>query len=212
MKKFALIASIIAPMAFMGCQQWVSDGVVEMDKLISLDSLWENAEQYIGKRVTIELDSNLSGGLGGTAPIHSKSYNSIDFLTHPDSMGSTLDSIYAYLLARGIDTSVADTVYLGNNYAISFIADARMGDTLNKPHWIDYNGKILNFSKSLDKKTREKCRCSALSVLIEKSPQKYITGFLMLKDSSDHHTFPDTKTTEVERQLVIAPTGYKYLR
>jgi len=189
----------------MGCQQWVSDGVVEMDKLISLDSLWDAAEQHIGKRVTIELDSNLSGGLGGTAPIHGKSYNSIDFLISNDSLGNTWDSIYTFLLNRGIDTSKADTVYIGS-YAVRFIADARMGDTLTKPHWIEYDGKFLNFNLEYPKLNEY------LGGLIRKSPQKYITGFLMLKDSSDHHTFPGTKTTEIERQLVIAPTGYKYLK
>jgi hypothetical protein len=108
-------------------------------------------------------------------------------------------------LSLGIDTSKADTVYIGS-YAISFIADRRIGDTLNKPHWIEYDGKILNFSLEYHQ------RNEYLGGLIRKSPQKYITGFLMLKDSSDHHTFPDTKTTEIERQLVIAPTGYKYLK
>ena len=207
MKQISLIVLTISSIALMGCQQWVSDGTVEMDKLIALDSLWAKADQYIGKQVTIELDSGISGRLDGTAPIQGKSYNAISFLISNDSLGHSWDSIYAFLKNRGIDTSKADTVYIGS-YALSFIADARMGDTLDKPHWIEYVGKILNFARQF----RKKGATEQVSSNIERAPHKYITGFLMLKDSSDHHTFPDTKTTEIERIFVIAPTGYKYLK
>ena len=61
------LACILIAVVLAGCSSKKTVGKVDMDKLVSLDSLWENLDEFTGKMVTLKFDTiyTTSTGTGG---------------------------------------------------------------------------------------------------------------------------------------------------
>jgi hypothetical protein len=64
MRRFACV---LIALTLTGCSSKKTVGRVDMDKLVTLDSLWENLDEFTGKMVTLRFDTILttSTGTGG---------------------------------------------------------------------------------------------------------------------------------------------------
>jgi len=196
----------IAILSLSGCFiNWKTIGKVDMSKLVSLEEVWNNPEKYLGKVVTVGLDTVVNSFKGGRTLATGEQYSVAGlnyncrylkgndkfiniFRTYIDSVG-------------GRDSAIGDTIFCGN-YEICFIFDDTKPPVW--PGWI--NGNLEYLRLEIDSKDW---------AYLERKPKKYMSGILLgcTHLPSEIDWVPDLKKLNMFkdfREIILMPLGYKY--
>ncbi|MFW6254727.1 MAG: hypothetical protein ACOC41_07345 [Chitinivibrionales bacterium] len=175
---------------------WVTKGTIQMDKLISLDSLWEKREELQGEIVTLELGPATSTYNGNSKPIRGHLYyhTGMFFDTIRDADWNDIES---FLEKKDVAFKDGDTIYLG----FTCVNIANRGDEKEKlPVWIHYTKKINTFSRD------------SIIYPLTNSNKKVITGFFL----GGYSNYRELKHPKIKyiyyriRNYEIYPLGMKF--
>jgi hypothetical protein len=202
-KKMLMLTGVLMLVLLCGC--WKTIGNVDMSKVVSLDEVWENSDKYIGKVVTVELDTVVTSCKGGATLKTGEQYVvaahrlNNRYLRTQEQYTKLWD---AYIdSVGGKDSARGDTVFTGD-YEVGFIFDDIT--PLEWPGWIKNPPKYLALQVD-----------SWDWVKLEKKPKKYLCGVLLgcthLPREIDWIPKYDSLGMEMDfREIIIMPLGYKY--
>ena len=202
-KKMLMLTCVLMLVLLCGC--WKTIGNVDMSKVVSLDEVWNNPDKYIGKVVTIELDTVANMFKGGVNLPQGEQY-AIAGLTLNNRYLRTQEQYTklwdAYIdSVGGKDSARGDTVFTGD-YEVGFIFDDIT--PLEWPGWIKNPPQYLALQVD-----------SWDWVKLEKKPKKYLCGVLLgcTHLPSEIDWIPKYDSLELYkdyREIIIMPLGYKF--
>jgi hypothetical protein len=202
-KKMLMLTGVFMLVLLCGC--WKTIGNVDMSKVVSLEEVWENSDKYIGKVVTVELDTVANMFKGGVNLPQGEQY-SIAGLTLNNRYLRTQEQYTklwdAYIdSVGGKDSARGDTVFTGD-YEVGFIFDNERA-----PQWPGWLKDTVPF-----------LRLETYGPdwgLLEKKPKKYLCGVLLgcTHLPSEIDWLPKYDSLELYkdyRVISIMPLGYKF--
>lgn len=187
-----------------GCG-WKKIGEVDMSKLVSLEEVWNNKDNYIGKVITVEMDTVItsSKGLlflptGEQYAVAAHQLNNRYLRTqeqYTQLWEAYIDSV------GGVDSARGDTIFTGD-YDVGFVIDKERPPEW--PRWIKNTPEALWLNTYGDDWER-----------LEKKPKKYLCGVLLgcthLPSRIDWIPKYDSINIYKDyREIIIMPLGYKY--
>ncbi len=216
-----ILASLLI---FTGCNKspYKTIGKVEMDKLIHIDTLWKYRDDYLGKTVTIKMDTLSNFSVTGGEFFHGM-YEKFDGYKYTISSPKkySLDSIEGviyrdkgrlkYFKSQGFDIQDSTLITDYRAYHISILREPKPENIVNS-----YDKLLIQAHDTLDIILQDSLRGKDYGILknIGKSTEKWVTGILSNSklDTTGRRRSGDAlyKCRAEYIKLFIIPTGIKY--
>jgi hypothetical protein len=189
-----------------GCSlNWKTIGKVDMSKVVSLEEVWNNYDKYVGKVVTIGLDTVVNSGKAGIVLPSGERYTMADFHTiiQKQRKGTTDKDMISRYIANigGFDSAKGDTIFNGD-YEVGFIFNDEIPPMW--PPWVKDTMPILRL-QTFDSDWER----------LDKKPVKYLCGVLLGSSLmvSEIDWIPELDFLKMFlciRKMGLMPLGYKF--
>jgi len=185
---------IIVIVVLTGCSKYETFGTVDMDKLVTIDQLWANPDQYIGKVATIHWRDRYLMAAGSTHPLGKDNivYPALKFYINKKGINSYED----------FESKTDSLLQIAYSHSDSFLPDDHYFQIIfhpNKnynliPEWADFKGKRY-YLEAHSIKTDE--------LRLRHRLDKWVTGVIV--DIVKREQFSGVYSKEVS----IIPIGYR---
>jgi len=194
-KALNILIPFILLLLLFGCT-WEKKGVVDMSKLVTPDEIWEHRKEWLGKEVTLVIDTVecFTGCCSSFFRNKDFSATHASFDVYEKTLPN-LDSYNAFVNELRDRSKPIDTIWV-KNYDIGVI-NSYGQQGFRKPKWLKDDRDYISFTKD---EFNEK---------IMFSPKKIVTGVLVESWIQYTHVLEDS-TVKEGRYFILLPTGLKY--